>query len=113
MTEEKTSRPLATKKKVSSPRLAADLFLAALAELDVELLQLAVEVGALQPGALGQLGHVAAFQPQVMLEIEFLESIARFAQRLVKHRQQRVELPVAALFLRQHARHVVGGDFLV
>src|SRR6185369_4477162 len=77
MTEEKTSRPLATKKKVSSPRLAADLFLAALAELDVELLQLAVEVGALQPGALGQLGHVAAFQPQVMLEIEFLESIAR------------------------------------
>ena len=46
--------------------------------------------------------------PQVVFEIEFLEGITRFAQRLVEQRNQGGQFLPALLFLRHHALHVVG-----
>lgn len=62
----------------------SDVLLAELAGLDAQLLELAVEVGALQSGFFGNPGHAATFACQVMLEIGALESIARFAQGQVE-----------------------------
>ena len=67
----------------------------------------------LQPGALGQPGHVAPLKAQVVLEIEFLEGIPRFAQRLVKKRQQGHQLRTATRLLRHHPRHVLGRNFFI
>jgi hypothetical protein len=66
-----------------------------------------------RPGALGQFGHVATFESQVVFEIQFLEGIARFPQGLVKQRQQRGHFRTfATLFLRRYPAHVLGTDFI-
>src|SRR5258706_1568237 len=48
---------------------------------DIELLQLAVEVGAFEPRLLGNLAHVALLAAEQLLEIDALERLARLAQR--------------------------------
>jgi len=53
-------------------------------QVDTELLELAIKVGALQAGFFGHAGHAAAFLRKVKLEIAFLERIARHAQRAVE-----------------------------
>src|SRR5512144_1469028 len=50
-------------------------------EADVQLLQLPIEVRALEPGALGDLAHVALLAAEELLEIDSLERFARLAQR--------------------------------
>src|SRR5690606_40397442 len=57
---------------------------AALRYPDAQLLELAVEMRALEPHALGHAAHVAALEPQMVLEIHPLEGIARLAQRQVE-----------------------------
>ena len=64
-----------------------------LARLDAELLELAVQVGALEAGFFGHARHAAAFAAQVMFEVHALEGVARFAQRQVEG--QRVALACA------------------
>src|SRR5512142_3551267 len=59
-------------------------FLAAPREADVELLQLAVEVGALEPRLLGDAAHVALLAPEELLEVDALERLARLAKRKVE-----------------------------
>ena len=49
-----------------------------------QLLELAVEVGALEPRFFGHPGHGAAFLLQVELEIGFFERVARLAQGFVE-----------------------------
>src|SRR5689334_11389932 len=49
-------------------------------EADVELLQLAIEVGALEPRALRDLAHVALLASEQLLEVDALERFARLAQ---------------------------------
>lgn len=49
--------------------------------LHAKLLELAIQMRALQPRTLCNPGHTAAFANQVMLEISALERVARFAQR--------------------------------
>src|SRR6218665_587104 len=53
-------------------------------EIDPELAQLAVQVGALQAGLLGDAGHGAPFALEVKLEIGFLEIVAGLTQRTVQ-----------------------------
>src|SRR6218665_747821 len=53
-------------------------------EIDPELAQLAVQVGALQAGLLGDAGHGAPFALEVELEIGFLEIVAGLTQRTVQ-----------------------------
>jgi hypothetical protein len=55
-------------------------FLVASADTDAELLELAVQVGALQAGLLGQAGHVAAVDLQVVLEVQALEDLPGLPQ---------------------------------
>jgi len=69
-------------------------------------------MGSLESRTLGKLGHVARFEPQMVFEIQFLEGIARLAQWLVKHWQQRDQLLIA-LLPGCHAADVVRGDILV
>src|SRR5689334_889275 len=49
-------------------------------EADVELLQLAVEMRALEAGLLGDLAHVALLAAEELLEVQPLERLARLAQ---------------------------------
>ena len=51
---------------------------AALAGADAQLLELAVEVGALHPGTFRDPGHVAPFLAQDVFEIELLEGVPGF-----------------------------------
>ena len=70
-------------------RRRALLFFAAARELDAELFQLAVQVRALEPDAVGDAAHVSAFLADVMLEINALECVARFAQRQIRAARRR------------------------
>jgi hypothetical protein len=63
---------------------AAALAVGALGQVDAQLLELAVQVRALQAGLLGDPGHAAVLARQVMLEIGALERVARLAQRQVE-----------------------------
>ena len=78
---------------------------------DIQLFQLAVEVGALQPGLVGNPRHAAAFFLDQVFEIHALEGIARFAQRdvernAVRHRR-------CGQFHRgEHAADVGGVDLI-
>src|SRR6476646_3440005 len=65
-------------------------------EADVQLLELAIEMGALEPGLFGDLAHVALLAPEQLLEIDPLEGLARLAQRQL-----------------EEARRDLGGDHLV
>src|SRR5690348_12872928 len=53
-------------------------------ELDAELLQLAVEMSALETDALRDARDIAALARDVVLEVDALEGVARVAQRLVE-----------------------------
>ena len=53
-------------------------------EVDAELLELAVEVRALEAGLLGDAGHAAVLAREVKFEVALLERIARFAQRPIE-----------------------------
>ena len=52
-------------------------------QIDAELLQFAVQMGAFQAGLFGHAGHRAVFFGQVVFEIRLLEFVACFAQRFV------------------------------
>src|SRR6185295_1629707 len=69
-----------------SPQAAgsARVFLGTAGEPDVELLELAVEVRALEPGLLGDAAHVALLAAEELLEVDTLERLARLAQRQVE-----------------------------
>ena len=62
-------------------RVSRRAVLAAAREADVELLQLAVEVRALEPGLVGDAAHVALLAAEQLLEVDPLERLARLAQR--------------------------------
>src|SRR6185437_1913532 len=53
-------------------------------EVDAELLELPVQVRALEAGLLGDARHAAVFLGQVELEVALLEGVARLAQRAVE-----------------------------
>src|SRR5690606_16359687 len=53
-------------------------------QVDAELLELAVKVGALEPGAFGHAGHAALLPGQVKLEVGTFEGVACLAQRQVE-----------------------------
>ncbi len=55
------------------------LFVQALAVTDIELLELAIQMGALQTGSLRHPGHAAAFFLDQVFKIKPFESVARFA----------------------------------
>jgi hypothetical protein len=55
-------------------------FALVLAQIDTELLELAVQVGALQPGLLRHARHAAILARKVILEVGPLERIARIPQ---------------------------------
>ena len=80
------------------------------AHLDPELLQLAVEVRALEPHGLGDAADVAAFLADVVLEIDALERVARIAQRQVERQVVRELARVDRL--RQRALDVLQRDLL-
>src|SRR3977135_2844820 len=65
-------------------RLALRCVVHAAREADVELLQLSVQVGALEPGTLGHLAHVALLASEELLEVDALERLARLAQRQIE-----------------------------
>src|SRR5690606_9868177 len=52
-----------------------------LGRFNAQLLELAVQVGALEAGPFGDPRHAAPFAHQMMFEIGALERVARFAQR--------------------------------
>ena len=93
-------------------RHAEILLLAAATDLDAELLQLAVEVGALKPRLLSDTRHVAALHLQVMLEVESLELVARLAQRLLEEGEQRRRLARLAHLGLQHLADILGQDLV-
>src|SRR6185369_17793850 len=66
-------------RKVASA--AAVAIVAASGEADGKLLQLAIEVRALQTRPFGHPAHVALLAPEQLLEIDPLERLARFPQR--------------------------------
>src|SRR3569833_1086463 len=66
---------------VASPQALGGGVVAAPREADVELLQLAVQVRALEPRLLGHLAHVALLAAEELFEVEPLERLARLAQR--------------------------------
>ena len=53
-------------------------------QVDSKLLELAIEVGALQAGFFGHAGHAAAFLRKVKFEVALLERIACHTQRAVE-----------------------------
>ena len=76
--------PRARRRQAGSPPLPPPMLpclVAAAREADVELLQLAVEVRALEPGLLRDAAHVALLAAEELLEIDALERLARLAQR--------------------------------
>jgi hypothetical protein len=82
---------------------------------NAELLQLAVEVGALEPNAVGDAGHVALLAPDVMQEILLLELLAGVAQGQVERYADlrgdllaRPEIELACDAVHVVARDVVG-----
>src|SRR6185436_8755276 len=79
-------------------------------EPDVELLQLAVEVGALEPRPLRNLAHVALLAAQELLEVDALEGLARLAQRQLEKARRDLGRGrrIGRRRLAQHALHVLG-----
>src|SRR5215472_2022329 len=81
-------------------------------ETDVQLLELAIQVRALESGALGDAAHVALLLAQQLLEVDALEGFARFAQRqfeeargqLRRHRGRRHQRAIS-----EEPPHVLGG----
>ena len=63
----------------ASDRLGDAPAVVALGQVDAQLLELAVQVGALQSGALGHAGHAAMLAVQMVLEVGALEGLAGFA----------------------------------
>src|SRR3974390_2928646 len=53
-------------------------------QFDAELLELAVQVRALEAGAVGNARHAVAFLGKLVLEVDALELVPRLAQRLVE-----------------------------
>ena len=53
-------------------------------QVHAQLLELAVQVGALQAGLLGHAGHGAALVGEVELEVGLLKGVAGLAQRAVQ-----------------------------
>src|SRR5712664_1365349 len=70
-------------------RRNAGLLLGAARQLDAELLELAIEVGALQADPVGNAAHVAALATEVILEVHALEGIACLAQLAVQRQRLR------------------------
>jgi hypothetical protein len=68
----------------SQPESASALLPFILAEIDTELLQLAVQVGAFEPRLFGHARHAAVLAREVILEVRALERVARVAQRNVE-----------------------------
>src|SRR6478752_7390838 len=56
-------------------------------QLDTELFEFAIQVGALQSHALGHPAHVRGLTADVVFEIHAFESVARFAQRQVQRQR--------------------------
>ena len=71
-------------------------------ELDAELLELAVQVRALQPDAVGHLAHVRAFARDVILEVHALERVARLAQLQVERQRRRARPTTGASSSARH-----------
>ncbi len=65
-------------------------------ELDAELLELAIQVRALQPDAVGDLAHVGALARDVILEVQALERVARLAQLQVERQRRTARPPTGA-----------------
>jgi hypothetical protein len=66
------------------PKSATALLPFVLAEIDAELLQLAVQVGAFEPRLFGHARHAAVLAREVILEVRALERVTRVAQRNVE-----------------------------
>jgi hypothetical protein len=95
-------------------RSAAGDVLALAGWADAQLLQLAVEVRALEADAIGHARHVAFLAPDMVHEVLLLELLARIAQRQVEgHSDFRGGLLAGRqVELARHAVHVIAGDII-
>src|SRR5690606_26148797 len=85
--------------------LLVGLAVGAAGEVDAELLELAVEMGALEPGALGHPRHAALLARKMVLEVDALEGVARLAQRHLERELLHGDAGVVG-----HRRRDVAGD---
>src|SRR6185503_19574308 len=85
---------------------------AAAREADVELLELAIKMRALEAGALGDLAHVALLASEKLLEVDPLERFARFPQRKLEEARRDLGCDdlVRRRGLAEQPLHVIGGD---
>src|SRR5512142_1462213 len=96
----------------ATPALRGGAVVGSARKADIELLQLAVEVGALEPRFLGDLAHVALLATEQLLEVDALEGLARLAERQLEEARRdlgRNHL-VGRRRLAEQALHVVGRD---
>src|SRR5512142_3330844 len=70
-----------TSEKIGARGRSDRAVVAAPRKADVELLELAIEVRAFEPGLFSHLAHVRLLTAQKLLEIDALECFARLAQR--------------------------------
>src|SRR5512138_3131941 len=85
---------------------------AAARETDVELLELAVQMGALEARLVGDAAHVALLATEELLEVDPLEGLARLAQRQLEEARRDLGrgLRIGRRGLAQHALDVLRRD---